>query len=463
MKTAYKTSIFLLVLLTASCQSSIPPVADYDQLITHTELDPSITSVDSISRAFFGRGDAGQRLVESIQYERSLAKLIENDPLRLGPLTTAVLDRNQLSLIGHVARGSFYDYLESDYVLVDREWTRQIIAWMTGERVGNQESPYRAMSVEDAKFLLRTRGFSILGGSYYWGAPNTMYFVVYAEKGGSVAQWHFDFGEPNLAIQKHAIALNPENIEKFAEQLDHFSMIYLAALEDSFADMFLGARSYEQEDFQTSSNHYRSAARLDNARAYFFLARATASTSHQVSDTNYHRQLLYQMRNDYESAVEAGFDDAMFELAQIYLSGLFSDKVFPCGIKLLEQATELGNEDAAILLALHYKNGIHVPLDYDRSEDLLYQQAEKDSRRARYEYFQLLADPASGKEVNETAIRWLRDLAKDNVQAMLTIGAEYARGKHFKQNYLRAVAWYRRAAAAADAKIRESSMILHGR
>lgn len=448
MKTIYGLLIFLLALLTTSCQIFIPPIADYDQLIVHAELDPSDISTALISRAFFEREDAGQRLTESIQYEHMLAKLIENDPLRLGPLTTAVLDRNQLSLIGHVARGRFYDHLESDYALVDREWTERIIAWMTSERAGTQASPYRAMSVEDAKLLLRTWGFRVLGGSYYLNASNAMFFVVYADKGGDVTQWHFDFGESNWAIQKHAIALNPENAEKFGEQRDNFSMIYLVALGDSFAGMFLGSHAYEQEDFQTAADYYRNAARLGNARAYFCLARVSDHASRQVSNTSYRRQLLSQMRNSYESAVEAGFDNAMFELAQIYLSGLFSSAAFPRSIELLERATELGNENAAILLALHYKNGHLVPLDYDRSEDLLHREAKKGSKSARYEYFQLLADPASGKEVNETAINWLRDLAKDNVRAMLTIGAVYARGEYLEQNHRRAVAWYRKAASA---------------
>ena len=449
MKTTYGLLIFLLALFTTSCQIFIPSIADYDQLIAHAELDPSAVSTALISRAFFEREDAGQRLTESIQYEYTLAKLIENDPLRLGPLTTAVLDRNQLSLIGHVARGRFYDYLESDYALVDREWTERIIAWMTSERAGTQASPYRAMSVEDAKLLLRTWGFRVLGGSYYLNASNTMFFVVYADKGGDVTQWHFDFSESNWAIQKHAIALNSENAEKFGEQRDHFSMMYLVALEDSFAGMFLGSRAYEQEDFQTAADYYRNAAGLDNARAYFCLARVSADhASRQVPNTSYRRQLLSQMRNSYESAVDVGFDDAMFELAQIYLSGLFSSEVFPRGIGLLERATELGNENAAILLALHYKNGDLVPLDYDRSEDLLHREAKKGSKSARYEYFQLLADPASGKDVNETAINWLRDLAKDNVHAMLTIGAVYARGEYLEQNYRRAAAWYRKAASA---------------
>lgn len=151
-------------------------------------------------------------------------------------------------------------------------------------------------------------------------------------------------------------------------------------------------------------------------------------------------------------AVNQGSDTAMYNLAQLYLSGHFGEENQPSGVALLEQASERDNLDALVMLArLHY-NGQFVPEDRDRAVALLARAASRGHTEAQLFHARHMLSTDDGVGFDAQARTWLEEAATvgDSPEAMLLLGTLHARGEHVGQDAAAAVRWLRRAAAATD-------------
>lgn len=163
-------------------------------------------------------------------------------------------------------------------------------------------------------------------------------------------------------------------------------------------------------------------------------------------------QLLDAAVDQFLLAVNQGSDTAMYNLAQLYLSGHFGDENQPAGVALLRQAADRENLDALVMLArLHY-NGQFVAEDRDAAVEMLVTAAGAGHTEAQlfYARHQLSTDDGAGFDAQ--ALAWLREAAGPGgaPSAMMLLGTLHARGEHVEADSEEALRWLKRAADATD-------------
>ena len=151
-------------------------------------------------------------------------------------------------------------------------------------------------------------------------------------------------------------------------------------------------------------------------------------------------------------AVNQGSDTAMYNLAQLYLSGHFGEENQPSGVALLEQAAERDNLDALVMLARLNYNGQFVPEDRDRAVELLARASARGHTEAQLFHARHMLSTDDGIGFDKRARGWLEEAATigRSADAMLLLGTLHARGEHVEQDDALAVRWLLRAAAATD-------------
>jgi TPR repeat protein len=159
-------------------------------------------------------------------------------------------------------------------------------------------------------------------------------------------------------------------------------------------------------------------------------------------------QLLDAAVDQFLLAVNQGSDTAMYNLAQLYLSGHFGAENQPAGVALLRQAADRENLDALVMLArLHY-NGQFVSEDRDRAVEILTDAASQGHVEARLFLARHLLSTDDGAGFDERALGWLREAAEPggSPAAMMLLGTLHAEGEHVEADAAKAVDWFRRAA-----------------
>ena len=98
---------------------------------------------------FLSKLESLVKLQEMRPYEVLVSRLLKNEPLRLGPLGTALTDRYQPSLTGQLALTEFYRYLDQHTDTAHDAWVSAIVSYMGYERSGDRDSPYRLVRSTD--------------------------------------------------------------------------------------------------------------------------------------------------------------------------------------------------------------------------------------------------------------------------------------------------------------------------
>ncbi len=178
--------------------------------------------------------------------------------------------------------------------------------------------------------------------------------------------------------------------------------------------------------------------------ATYQLASATAPARQRDS-------LLQQAVSQYEAAIAAGSDVAMLELARMLISGLAGEQPDTItAVALLEQASELGNNTASLMLADLYLREEPLGRDEPKARALVLRAAENDSVDAKLAYAPLLASDES-PQLDSKALGWLEELAASkNVRGTMLLATLKAQGNAVPQDLKQARNLYRRAAENSD-------------
>jgi TPR repeat protein len=435
--------LFLTAVLLSGCASLGDGTPDYDRLVRDLQasrsddwqsLDPAFLALpdfrDRLERLgalrLGGGSDAGERA------ERMLA-------LYYGDLRAHELSHRAALAEGDADRAAFHTAAGD-----------AIAAAIEATGPGTADAPHVTVSPAQAYALLEKRRREVVGAFYETDdeAPRlTLVARVREGRRGDmqrIAEVHFDLTPTFVASAALASALPGGD-----RPLPSAVVATRATQGDSAAQTAYAIALWQQgPDFaaravqwlQTASESGNLVAREMLGVIYGSLASARSGDDAQ--------RLLDAAVDQFLLAVNQGSDTAMYNLAQLYLSGHFGEENQPAGVALLEQAAERDNLDALVMLARLRYNGQFVPEDREAAVALLVRASEQGHTDAQLFYARHLLSTDDGAGFDDRAYGWLVDAAEagESEEAMMLLGTLHADGDHTERDPDLAVAWFKRAA-----------------
>ena len=441
--------VLALVLLGCAFQPSIPVYPqDYTELLDLSKNDPAVP-VDIVIDRFLEQELEHAELIELIKHENQ-AFALRDHPLRLGPTASAIQNRFYPSYVAHMVLTEFYEHLNHDFADVHRAWVARISDYMTRDRDGSIEKPYRAVTIPQAIAFLVDRGERVIGAVYDGTETHPLLIrITVAREESEAESFHFDITESYSKL----VADYEENASEAldAEQLRAVVVGLMANQRDTAAQLSFGIALARQDRIQAARELLNRALRAENHLANLALGRLYVRNAFNTNNENVRRASLARARNYYEAGIASGHDQALVFLASLYIDGYYPDESADRGLELLERSKKLGNIDAALLLANVFSTTRLDEPDYLRAVENLHWAAGKGDTRARILLVRLLTNPDTGLELTEQAYDWLRESAadKEDANTKIALGNCYAKGCLAKPNFRKARRWYRRAVNAA--------------
>ena len=435
----------------AGCATDI--VATYDELAAAIKAGEDVDAA-KLRGAFVAAPDFSERLQNISGLEAQAIHLMDEEPLRLGPLGSAIVDQYPGSLAGHHALATFYSYLErEDAADEHREWANRIRASLDDVAEGTLESPLPAISpAEPDAYLLATGRTPV--GSMYLPTDDTPLLLKVAAKPsrGRIENVYFDLDAAYAGWLREA------------EEEDGFHpvrvILSLAHNHDSAAQTFLGSLRLDQIRLDDATEWLERASRNGNLIAHLMLARVYWSKSLDVPPGPEQEAARLEVTRNYELGIDMGSDEAMFELGRLYAWGVYGSELRDHGLELLEQAADLDNSMACLFLAGWFEaSDIPAQPDYDKSEGYYLRAASLDNATAKIDYARFLMREDIDRAFTDQAYRWLTGLANNGrpcedldvhcADARVQLGNLFAKGIHVRRNYRKARSWFKSAVAVS--------------
>ena len=441
-----------LALGLSGCVSQPPPrvyPALYDELLTLSKEDSTVPVAELVDD-YLEQELGSEKLLQLIDYEQQTLALRDH-PLRLGSTASAVTQRCYPSLVGHLALAEFYENLNHEYAEVHREWIARITEYMTHDRDGSYDRPYRAITFPQALALLLQQDEQVIGSVYVGNEAHPVLLRLTVRRVDREAEYvHFDLTPSHSILKDEYQGADPESV--VGEKLRGVVVGLLSTQNDPAAQLSLGVALARQSNYPAARRLLGQALRAENSLANLALAQLYIANGMNSNNDTTRKRSFERARGYYEAAIESGHDQALFDLATLYIRDLFGndDRVRARAIDLLDQSATLGSIDSTILLANLLITGELGVNDYARAQELLSRAASKGNSDARIILVRLLQNPKSGLELTEQAYDWLRATAddEDDANAMVALGNCYAKGCLSSPNYRKARRWYRRAVNA---------------
>ena len=430
------------VTLAAGCQTA-PPA-------TYSQLSDKVANGEEVSvrdlREAFERDVALPEHMERLQeLEQQALQIVEDEPLKLGSIGTAILDTYQASITGHYVLDRFYEHVEApDAAAGHLEWLERIREDMEHEGDGSRESPFPVMTSVEAQMFVISRGMSPVGAIYQTSDEHPFTLLIQARpEDGPIENYNFD-----LTSVYQAMRMDFATTADADDEFSPFSVIgYLAKHGDTAAQAAIGAFLASQNRSKDAIDWLKAASRTGNLVASSVLARLYWEQASEAEDEEAKQEALDEVLENYLHAIALGSTDAMYALAVLYLNGQYGEENRSSGVTLLTQAAAANHPEAAMFLAHLYYTGDVVDRDLDQARSYYVQACQLENPFARRSYARFLLDREADQKPDPRIVPWLEALAKDDddPEAMLLLGNLYARGFGVKQNFSHAVRWYRDA------------------
>ncbi len=404
---------------------------DLDFSNVEVDLSASNLTVDSIA--------------EIDKFGRRVARLLDS-PLRLGSIGSAILDRLELSYAGHLAMYHYYEHLENEHASVHEAQLDRIVEYMTTERDGSLEKPYRALSPVDAVLFVQQSGYRVIGSIYVQTNVEPMVLqVMRSKEEGPFDEVFFDLSAIYPVLLRE---FESRNVEASQAPLP-LVLVNLANAGDSSAQLSLGRFLANGGATSRAETMYIAASRADNGYAHMLYGNLFVSRAFDPNERDSHRYLQVA-QSHYSQAIDYGYHTALRQLGWLLHRGYFGNSRRSDGMGMLERAASFDDALALRYLGDVYRGGFHEQVDLQRAARFYERAAETGDRMARIEYYRVVAHPDSGLDVGKKVVDWLHDsAANDDVIAMLELGNCYVRGCAQKPNYRKALRWYRKAVETA--------------
>ena len=154
--------IVAIVAVSWGCQSA--PV-DYG-VIRDKASDGEPVSIAKLSDAFLSLPDLPARMDRLADLEAQALQLVEDEPLKLGSIGTAILDTYYGSLTGHYVLEKFYRHLESEEAETHARWVDRIREHMQNVGDGTREAPFPVVTTIEAQIYVLSLDMPPVGSMY---------------------------------------------------------------------------------------------------------------------------------------------------------------------------------------------------------------------------------------------------------------------------------------------------------
>jgi TPR repeat protein len=435
------TALGWVVLLFGACQSA-PPLA-YDQLHDKV-INGEQVAVGDLRRAFLADPRLPEKMERLMELEQQALQLVEDEPLKLGSIGSAVLDTYQGSITGHYVMSRFYGHVETPEAATSHlQWLERIRSDMADNGDGSRERPFPAMTSVEGQMYVISLGMTPVGAIYQTSDDFPFALLIQAKpEEGPIENFTFDLGGVYKAMRMDFAASSGAE-----DEFSPFSVIgYLAKRGDTAAQAAIGAFLATQGRTEDAVDWLRASSRAGNLVASSVLARLYWDEANRIEDPKRKQAALDEVLDNYLHAIALGSTDAMYALGVLYLNSSFGEENKPSGLTLLNQAADADHSDAAMFLAHLYYTGEMVERDLTKARSYYVQSCELDNAFARRSYARFLLDRSAEQPPDPRVIGWLEDLAAEgDAEAMLLLGNLHARGVGASQNIRRAVSWYKDA------------------
>ncbi len=455
--------IGVLSALLTGCATQARPAVSYDDLVAQAADVP--VDLQELRRAFLARPDFDERLRQLVDLEAQVLVAIDERPLRLGAVGSAILDLYYGSLAGHQALARFYDFVDSaDQAAYHERWIAAILADIEGAGDGSLGSPYPVVFANQAKAYLVARGLTSVGTTYEQTDSYAFMLLAAARQDTERIEFvRFDLSDTYMAYEA-AVREDKTTVLPVAgsqatcvdlgicEAFNTYAFVHLLGDGgDSAAQVLIGRTLMglpNGERLESAAEWLLQAAQGGNALANLWLADLCLGLAYGSTPSS--AQIwIERAERPFLLAVAAGFDGAMVKLGLLYLTGEYGDDKRPAGIGLLERAARLDNVDALRNLAGLHIEGTFVDRDFDAAEGYYLRAAEVDDA-AKIDYARFLLQPNYGRSFNDRAYGWVREAAKaKDPHGMLLLAQLFHTGSHVGQSTSRARSWFKRAVRVA--------------
>ena len=431
------------------------PLATYEELAAAVVAGEDV-DIAKLRQAFLVAPDFRERVDALGALERDAIELVDEEPLRLGPIGAAIVDRYQGSVAGHYALLRFYEYVEREEAAAEhRRWVARIVASLVGD--GTRESPHSVLSAPEANAYLVATGRQPVGSIYQTSEEAPFVMMVAAKPpAGRLQNVFFDLEAAYLSVRDSVLGQSP------GQEFGPGRLIGgLAQRDDPAAQAYIGAFLSSEDRFDEAIDWLSAASRRGNLIANLMLANVYLAKAQRLPEGEDREEALERVMQNYVHAVAVGSAEAMYRLGELYLAELYGAELAPSGIPLLERAARLDNIDANLFLAQIHLVGQWVERNYDRAETYLLRAAALDSEAGKIQYARFLMSESAGRDFTDQAFKWLRELAADRTlckeappnpfvlcpaaEARLVLGELHARGIHVRAGYGRARKWFKSA------------------
>ena len=451
------TILAAMVLL--GCQTTPP---DYTALTERFDAGEELSPA-RVREAFFETPDLPERIERLNDLESQALAVVDDEPLKLGSIGTAILDSYVGSLTGHFVLTRFYEHVSNPKADFHRGWVERIQADMESAGDGSMEQPYPAVTPAEARMYALSKGLSPVGSIYQGnddeGVEDDSFALLLRVRPehGPLDNVVFDL-TPLYDTMRQAFEAAERRTSKAKQPeagggdedergFTPFTLIgYLAKQNDTAAQTAVGGFLISRNQLGDAVDWLRAASRSGNLLAHSLLATIFLQQARAAEDEEVRAQALDQVMENYLHAIALGSADAMYALGVLYLNGQYGDDNKDSGVPLLKQAAELGYSDATMFLAhLHYTGEV-VDKNLDAARRLYADAASQGNPFARKSYARFLLDREADQEGDPRVVEWLEELAEEGEpESMLLLGNLHARGVGTRPSIRRAVRYYKEA------------------
>ncbi|MEM1435849.1 MAG: hypothetical protein AAGG11_17445 [Pseudomonadota bacterium] len=253
------------------------PPAGYGELVAAAQEGDAIAAT-ALRGAFFAEEDFPGRLARLTELETQAMQLVEDEPLKLGSLGSAILDVYYGSLAGHYVSMKFYEFVENEAARERHAaWVAQIKAAMAEDADGSVDNPYPAVTPIEPVAYARSELLLPVGSIYRTSASEDFILLLQArpEDNGPLTSLHFELNGVYRAVAAEARQASGASEEDVAaaEAFSPFTlMAYLARQGDTAAQASIGAYLATHDRRDDAIGWLKASSRSGNVLANNLLA-----------------------------------------------------------------------------------------------------------------------------------------------------------------------------------------------
>ena len=451
-------SFFLAAFLATACQST------------------KTANTDLTSQTLTNIGFADWIVVSELESQALL--YLDQEPLKLGSIGSAILEKDPSNLIGRLALSKFYSSLGTIETGTDfTESYEESLKVISESGNGSPEKPWVVSSNQAAELFLKDTGISRVGGVYQSNLQQKLGLMIIGLEGENTQPKEYYFDLSHLLNSANAYL----STDKTQDSDNPWPLLrLLSESRDSAAQAAIGAYLVKQKNYKAAINWLTASAQQDNLFAHTLLARIfwsqfsgieqmLRSDKDQSTLTAENRESLRSQLNDlktksqshHRQAISLGSVESMYTLGRLLFEGKFGPGKVIEGQELLEQSGKLGNAESFLFLAHHYRSGSIVQQDISRSTTFFSEAAKLRNPEAIVAFARFLISPAGEgfrEEEKFGIVKLLEELvAEKEPEAMVVLGNLSAAGVQTDQSFRQAISWYKKAVKAASNNIDEAS------